>query len=52
MDELDEMTNGSSNSTDQSSDETSNESSARNMNVIDLSTLGDGTRTEESPTLR
>jgi hypothetical protein len=52
VDELDEMTNGSSSySTNQSSNESSNESSARNMTVIDLSTLDDVTETEESPNI-
>ena len=49
MDELDEMTNGSSSySTNQSSNESSNESSARNMTVIYLSTLDNGAKTEEN----
>jgi hypothetical protein len=50
VDGLDEMTNGSSSySTNQSSNESSNESSARNVTVIDLSTLDNGTESEESP---
>ena len=50
VDELDEVTNVSSSySTNQSSNESSNESSARNVTVIDLSTLNNGTEIEESP---
>jgi hypothetical protein len=47
--ELDDMKNGStSNSTGQSSNESSNKSSVRNVTVIDLSTLDNGTETEDS----